>query len=281
MNKVLLLGADGLLGSCLENALLNVSDLELVTTARNGSADRYFSYSPRALRGLMREVRPDIVVNCIAATSVKSSFLTMLRVNSFLPIRLAIIGITQKFEVIHFSTNVVFSGMRSENFETTLPFPRSKYGFTKLVGDLSFFKNLVIRSSFVGSSPKSTVHTGLVMKLRNLEKNSTYEIADNHIWNGVTTDAICELIAGVVKQKTYAHGLIHLGSKDTTTRQELVQCLLKMLQREDITLIVRPGRKLKNLVLQTRRVRLVSKLWSNTSYQAVPEIGQLLPKMKI
>lgn len=281
MNKVLLLGADGLLGSCLENALLNVSDLELVTTARNGSADRHFSYSPRALRGLMREVRPDIVVNCIAATSVKSSFLTMLRVNSFLPIRLAIIGITQKFEVIHFSTNAVFSGMRSKNFETTLPFPRSKYGFTKLVGDLSFFKNLVIRSSFVGSSPKTTVHTGLVMKLRNLEKNSTYEISHNHIWNGVTTDAICELIAGVVKQKTYAHGLIHLGSKDTTTRQELVQCLLKMLQREDITLIVRPSRKLKNLALQTRRVRLVSKLWNNTSYQAVPEIGQLLPKMKI
>ena len=281
MTKVLLLGSDGLLGSCLEVALIEQLDINLITTARKVSADHHLSYSPAALRKLVREVRPNIVINCIAVTSSKNSILTTLKTNSILPIHLALLSIAYKFKVIHFGTNAVFSGHHLNNFETSIPAPKSVYAITKLLGDMSCFKNLVIRTSFIGSSPKSSISSGLVFRLQALKKDMIFEIVEDYRWNGVTTDVLCEMVLGIIKNETHARGLIHLGCKNGLQRHSLIKNILTILNKENIEVSTAVGRQPRNLTLDTRKIETVSILWSYSSFPQVPSVNELLSKMKI
>lgn len=281
MTKVLLLGSDGLLGSCLEVALIEELDINLITTARKVSADHHFSYSPAALRKLVREVRPNIVINCIAVTSSRKSILKTLKTNSMLPIHLALLGIAYKFKVIHFGTNAVFSGQHLNNFETSIPAPKSVYAMTKLLGDLSCFKNLVIRTSFIGSSPKSSISSGLVFRLQTLEKDMSFEIVDDYTWNGVTTDVLCEMVLGIIKNKSHTRGLIHLGCRNGLRRHSLIKNILAILNKENIEVTTAVSKQPRNLTLDTRKNDTISILWSYSSFPQVPSVNELLGKMKI
>ena len=281
MAKVLLLGVDGLLGSCLESALGKDNEVNLITTAKKSQSDFHFEYSLVGLRKLIRQVQPDVVINCIAVTSPTSTFITMLKANTILPIHLALLSIWFKFKVIHFSTNAVFSGRHTINFETSLPAPKNWYGFTKLAGDFSCFRNLVIRTSFIGSSPKSTVRSGLVFKLQNLEKGSEYKVLDDHIWNGVTTDVLCEMVLGLVKIKSLPKGIIHIGTRIGSSRQILVKSLLDILNRNDINIIFQTTKRSRNLSLYSQRVQLFSSLWKYSSISEDSDLRMLLSKMKI
>ena len=281
MAKVLLLGVDGLLGSCLESALGKDNQLNLITTSRKSSSDFHFEYSLIGLCKLIWQIQPDIVVNCIAVTSPKSTFINMLKANSILPIHLALLSFWYKFKVIHFSTNAVFSGRHSINYENSLPLPKTWYGFTKLMGDLSCFRNLVIRTSFIGSSPKSAVRSGLIFKLQNLEKGAEYKILDDHIWNGVTTDVLCEIVLGLLISNSLPQGLIHLGTKVGCARETLIKSLLGILDRGDIKITTQKSDHPRNLQLHTTKVRLVSSLWKYSTFSEVPETRELVQKITI
>lgn len=281
MAKVLLLGADGLLGSCLEQALINVQGLELVVTTRNLSKDHDFTYSVKGLNRLVAEVHPNYIINCIAVTSAKRSILDMLKANTFLPIQLAYIGFLRNIKVIHFSTNAVFSGFHSSNYEKSLPTPRTKYGFTKLLGDLSMFGNLVLRTSFVGDSPRNAVTSGLVFSLRKLDSGAIFEISENYYWNGVTTDALCELVVVILKNDSFPRGLLHLSSKNKIQRCDLIRELLKVLGRDDVQVSVRPSNRVRNLSLDSTKYELISSIWADSSYLEIPEFTVLAQQMKI
>ena len=281
MAKVLLLGADGLLGSCLEQALKKVQGIQLVVTTRNVSKDHYFTYSVKGLNRLIAEVQPNYIINCIAATSTKNSTLDMLKANSFLPIQLAYFGFVRNIKIIHFSTNAVFSGSKSSNYEKSMPAPQTKYGLTKLLGDLSVFGNLVIRTSFVGSSPMNSVKSGLVFNLRNLDSGATFEISENYYWNGVTTDALCEFVLVILENEPFLRGLLHLSSKNRIQRYDLIRELLTVLGRDDVQLSVRPSNRVRNLSLDSIKHELISSIWAESSYFEIPEFKVLVQQMKI
>ena len=281
MAKVLLLGADGLLGSCLEQALINVQGIQLVVTSRNVSKNHYFTYSFKGLNRLIAEVQPNYIINCIAATSTKNSTLDMVKANSFLPIQLAYIVFLRNIKIIHFSTNAVFSGIKSYNYEKSIPAPRTKYGLTKLLGDLSVFGNLVIRTSFVGNSPKNAVKSGLVFNLRKLDSGATFEISENYYWNGLTTDALCELVIVILKNESFSHGLLHLSSRNRIQRCDLIRELLKVLGRDDVQVSVRPSNRVRNLSLDSTKHELISSIWADSSYLEIPEFTELAQQMKI
>ena len=198
-----------------------------------------------------------------------------------MPIHLALLSIAYKFKVIHFGTNAVFSGHHLNNFETSIPAPKNVYAITKLLGDLSCFKNLVIRTSFIGSSPKSSISSGLVFRLQTLEKDINFEIVDDYTWNGVTTDVLCEMVLGIIKNETHTRGLIHLGSKNGLRRHSLIKNILAILNKENIEVTTTVGKRSRNLTLDSRKIEMVSILWSYSSFPQVPSVNELLSKMKI
>jgi dTDP-4-dehydrorhamnose reductase len=281
MQRILVLGIDGLLGSTFSERISQQEGFELITTARHVSADYNFNYTPTALSKLLLQTKPDIVINCIAVSSQKTRIFKALLVNSLLPIQLALYGYRHKFNVIHFSTNAVFSGRKRSNTERTLPNPGTRYGFTKLIGDFSSFRNRIIRTSFIGVSPNTSVKSGFIEKLKNTKPNGSISIIDNYTWNGLTSEALVEVVLGLIRKNDLSRGIFHLGTLSSLTREQLVHNILVLLDRNDVQVNVLTQNLQRNLSLNTIKSTLVSSWWSNTRYGEIPELSDLLRDMNI
>jgi len=280
MHKVLLLGAEGLLGSNVSYALTNRGEIDLIKTSRNISSDLYFNYTIQGLNHLLKRTKPDFVINCTGLTSGSSSFLEMLKVNSFLPLHLAVLGHSRRVKVIHIGSNAVFSGFRKSNSEKSVPFPLTRYGLSKLIGDLSSFHNLVIRTSFVGFSRYRKVKRGILEKLKALPNDSTFHIHENFIWNGLTVDSLSEFITSSLSIIPFPHGIIHVVADGKLTRIELIEALLIQLNRNDVTVKVSETKSIKNMSLDTEKSKLISKIWDASRYGTTPKILRLIQELQ-
>jgi dTDP-4-dehydrorhamnose reductase len=226
------------------------------------------------------EVKPDIVINCIAATSPDASFKTSFLVNSVLPIQLALLSKKSGYQTVHFSTNAVFSGKNKRNTEHTFSIPRSRYGISKLLGDLSAFRNLIIRTSFIGIPPTGEGTGGLVMKCKTAKQNDVIHINDNYLWNGLTIEPLVELVLVILKDATYSSGIFHIGASSSLTREELVNLILVRIGRSDLEIRVENRELSRNLTLQTKKNSEISSWWARTKYQTAPNLTELLTEAK-
>ena len=88
---------------------------------------------------MMKEHRPDVVFNCAAYTNVngcETDFDTAMAVNALGPRNLAMACERTGAELIHVSTDYVFSGEANRPYtECDVPAPQSAYGVTKLLGE--------------------------------------------------------------------------------------------------------------------------------------------------
>jgi dTDP-4-dehydrorhamnose reductase len=279
--KVLVLGSDGLLGSRLLAELKPNRNLEAVGTSRHNSSDYFFEFSVRNLINLVRTVKPDYIVNCIAVTSSDSRWLKSIRVNSLLPITLALLSKFFSFQVIHFSTNAVFSGQGKINSESSLIFPKSKYAFTKAMGDISFFGSLIIRTSFVGDHSSSTDSIDLVSRLKREKSGSIFKIEEDYFWNGVTLDVILVLIRAFVVEGRRLNGVFHFFSAESLLRHQVVEMILEKVNKSNVKVSYVSQVYFKNFALSTEMKESHLWLWNLAGFKKVPTFRELLMDMKI
>ena len=153
--KLLLLGKNGQVGWELQRALAPLGevvglDFDSLPVAADFSR-------PESLRALVREVRPDIIVNAAAHTAVdkaESEPDLARALNASAPGVLAEEAAAGGAWLLHYSTDYIFDGSgrqpRSEDAPTG---PLSVYGRTKLEGEqairASGCKHLILRTSWV------------------------------------------------------------------------------------------------------------------------------------
>lgn len=279
MPKILLLGASGLLGSHLSESILKKKIFELIATSRSTSADIQFDYKTKKLGKLLKRYRPDIIINCIAVTSDKSSTLNLLKINGILPVHLALLASRFKMRLVHISSNAVFSGASNFNSENSFPFPKTKYGISKLIGDLAMFGSLVIRTSFVGVSKNSRSSGGFLDDLINQPPNSSFYVQDNFTWNGITAGALSEFICTTIMLEQFPRGILHLGTVEKIDRAQLVKMLLKRFGRTDVSVIESQLKTKRNMSLDSTKRELISKIWNNSRYGTVPKINQIIQEI--
>ncbi len=279
--KVLVLGSDGLLGSRLLAELKSNRNLKAVGTSRHNSSDYFFEFTVRNLINLVRTVKPDYIINCIAVTSSNSGWLKSIRVNSLLPITLALLSKFFSFQVIHFSTNVVFSGQGKINSESSLIFPKSKYAFTKAMGDISFFGSLIIRTSFVGDHSSSTDSMDLVSRLKREKSGSIYKIEEDYYWNGGTVDVILALIRAFMVEGRRLNGVFHFFSVESLLRHQVVEMILEKVNKSNVKVSCVSPVFFKNFALSTGKKESHLWLWNLAGFKKVPTFRELLMDMKI
>lgn len=222
--RVLVLGATGMLGHTLMRELSGAADIEVYGAARGaGPADAFpADVAARITPGLdvleldrlgllLREVRPDVVVNCVGVIKqrpeVQDAVRTIL-VNSLFPHLLAQECAGRDIRLIHVSTDCVFSGDRGGYVETDIPDPPDLYGRSKLLGETSIPPALTLRTSIIGhelQSARSLVdwflaQTGVV---------TGYTKA---IYSGVTTTEFARLLRSVVIPREDLAGLYHVAA---------------------------------------------------------------------
>ena len=133
MLRILLLGARGQLGVELSQELVRLGD---VTALDRAAADLS---EPESLRAIVRATRPQVLVNAAGYTAVdraESERELATAVNAVAPGVLAEEAERLGACMVHYSTDYVFDGAKSEGYtETDEPNPLSVYGRTKREGE--------------------------------------------------------------------------------------------------------------------------------------------------
>lgn len=210
-----MLGAAGQLGADLVPALIadaRGDTVAAVTRAECDVADQ------GAVRGLIGDVQPDVVINAAAWTAVDAAEdpaheVEALRVNGEGPahIAAALRELAPQATLLHISTDYVFAGDRDPvdampYDEDDAPSPRTAYGRTKLAGEravLAYERGIVVRTAWLyGAHGSNFVRTML-----NLERaRDTVDVVDDQ-WGQPTwtVDLAAQVIAlGRVAAETAA-----------------------------------------------------------------------------
>ena len=166
-------------------------------------------------------------------------------VNSYLPHLLAIFTKNMKTNVIHLSTDCVFSGKKGNYHEDSFCDGETFYDRTKALGELNDEKNLTFRCSIVGPDMKKE-GIGLMNWFMKQEKEIYgYRYA---IWTGVTTLTLAKAIEAAAKENL--KGLYHLVNNQTISKHDLLDLFNCYLRNNEIKILpsdtVKVNKSLKN-----------------------------------
>jgi len=148
---ILLTGKTGQLGSELNRLLLRLG--EVIAP----DSDDLDLREPDKIRGVMRDAKPQVVVNAAAYTAVdaaETDEANARAINAEAPQVLAREAQKQGALVVHFSTDYVFDGSKNTPYvESDSPNPLNAYGRTKLAGEEAIrnsgVAHLIFRTSWV------------------------------------------------------------------------------------------------------------------------------------
>lgn len=232
--RVLVLGATGMLGSTFFRAFSANPELETWGTIRDAAGARHFAPALRerlianvpvegetGLLAAFDRARPDVVINCVGIIKQlpnANDHLESLAINSSLPHRLAkYCGMTDA-RLVHFSTDCVFSGKKGGYTEDDFPDAYDLYGRTKFLGEVDYENAVTLRTSIIGhelDSAKSLVDWFL---------SQTGEVKgySKAVFSGLPTIEVARVVRDFVMPSPELHGLYHL-SIDPINKHDLLR----------------------------------------------------------
>lgn len=157
MNKILVLGSNGQLGSEVRDLSLNYPEfIFLFTTKETLDITNFFDVESFIVSNSIA-----VILNCSAYTAVdkaETEIETSNLINNIAVKNLALLAKNRNLKLIHISTDYVFDGRSYIPYkEDNKTNPESQYGKTKLKGENAILKinplnSIIIRTSWVYSS---------------------------------------------------------------------------------------------------------------------------------
>ena len=216
MKKVLLIGADGMLGGELRERLEKIYDVTGTTLETLDITDK------EAVLAKAEEVKPYFIINCAAYTNVDGCEVNTdlaMAVNGTAVANIAEAAKAQDATFIHISTDYVFPGnlpvdqIYTEDME---PAPVSAYGRTKLVGEENAAKAekyYILRTAWLyGLGGKNFVKT----MLRLSADRDELTVVDDQHGSPTSTTTLCKIIEGIM-EKEPEYGVYHSTNEGFTT----------------------------------------------------------------
>ena len=216
MKKVLLIGADGMLGGKLKERLEKKYEVVGTTLETLDICNR------DAVFAKANEVKPYFVINCAAFTNVDACEVkedVALAVNGTAVGNIADAAKANDATFIHISTDYVFAGdldVEKAYTEDMEPNPVSAYGRTKLVGEENAKKAekyYILRTAWLyGIRGKNFVKT----MLRLSKEKDEITVVDDQNGSPTTTTTLCEIIEAIM-EKEPEYGIYHSTNEGFTT----------------------------------------------------------------
>lgn len=223
--KVLILGATGMLGHTLITQLSKKDDLNVFATVRahgclegiseplrekiiaNVDADK-----PDSILKALAEVKPDVVINCIGIIKQLEAAkdpLASITINALFPHRLALACNAAGCRLIHISTDCVFSGTKGNYTEEDFSDAIDLYGRTKFLGEVDYPHCVTLRTSIIGHELKGC-YSLIDWFLAQEGRVNGYTGA---IYTGFPTVEMARIIAEYVIPNHSLNGLYHVSSE--------------------------------------------------------------------
>ena len=215
MKRVLLIGADGMLGGELKDRLEKQYEVVGTTLETLDICDK------NAVLAKAKEVAPYFIINCAAYTNVDGcevNYDLANRVNGEAVANIAQAAKENEATFIHISTDYVFDGKLEVEKAYTEDMPAnpvSAYGKTKFLGEQNAAKAekfYVLRTAWLyGLGGKNFVKTML-----RIANNETVSVVDDQHGSPTCTTTLCEIIEAIM-EKEPAYGIYHSTNEGFTT----------------------------------------------------------------
>jgi len=282
--KILLLGANGQVGTELQRTLLVFGELKSCTRAQANLEDL------QGLRSLIQDYQPDVIVNAAAYTAVDQAESDKDKAELVNATAVGVLAQEAKdldAWLVHYSTDYVFDGEKLDAYvESDTTNPINVYGSTKCKGEgliaSSGCKHLIFRTSWVyGAHGNNFAKT----MIRLFQEKDELNVVNDQI--GAPTSA--ELIADVtsacliqaLQKNTDLSGVYHLAPNGNTSWYGFAQHLFEKgqsivdgLSRHSIDLnpiatsqYPTPAKRPQNSLLNTNKIR--------------QEFGVVMPKWQV
>jgi dTDP-4-dehydrorhamnose reductase len=223
VQRVLVVGGNGLLGNAVVRVLANDPSLRVQCTMRSSAVgDRIRAGVPvevlspvdaerlEDLESAFDRAQPAVVINCVGATKhvdtgndASAAYL----VNAVLPHVLATLCATRGARLIHVSTDCVFSGRKGMYSESDEPDAEDVYGRSKSAGEVRYRHALTMRTSIIGH--EIGTHRSLVEWFMRQTQCRGFGRA---VFSGFPTVTLARIIRDVVIPKPSLHGLYHVAA---------------------------------------------------------------------
>lgn len=224
IDKVLLFGSTGMLGSYVYSYFSNIPCLSIASVNY-----RITSSNLAKLEDILIEHNIDCntcVINCVGLIPQRKqghSEHEYYLVNAIFPQILSIICQKYDAKMIQPTTDCVFSGNREEGLykETDIHDETGHYGMSKSLGEPA--NCTVIRTSIIGRE-KCNKRSFLEWVLSNKDKEITGW--SNHYWNGITCLEYCKVMHRIIKENLFWMGVRHIYSPTPVSKYELA-CMIR------------------------------------------------------
>jgi len=233
MVRILLFGKNGQVGWELHRAMLPLGEIVALDYPEVDFAQ------PESLRQVVRDCRPDLIVNAAAYTAVdkaEEEVELAMAVNAQAPGVLAEEAARLRAGIIHYSTDYVFDGSKGESYtEDDQPNPINVYGRSKLEGERAVQSvggaYLIFRTSWVYSLRRECFVTKV---LRWAREKETLRIVDDQIGSPTWCRMLAECTAAVIARCDERPddwiqdraGIYHLAGKGACSRWEWAMAIV-------------------------------------------------------
>lgn len=227
--KILLLGCNGQLGSCLSDQLAH-SSYEIVYSSREHIDITDFQQTKNQLK----KISADVIINAAAYTAVdaaeenqkKAEYINYLAVRNIANV-CSLMGTW----LIHISTDYVFDGTSKIPYkENDITNPQSFYGMTKLKGEIeiesSGCKHIILRTAWVFSEYGSNfLKTMYMLGAKNDELNIVDDQFGCPTYAGDIAAAIIRIISLLYSNKK--SGVYHYCGKNACSWYDFAEIIFK------------------------------------------------------
>src|ERR1700733_2655532 len=223
--KILVLGASGMLGSAVLRFFAHARDAAVVRSARTAHVlpllpadlrDRIIcgvdAENLDSLTRLFATARPNVVINCIGLVKQMAAAddpLAALPVNSLLPHRLAHLASLSGAQLIHVSTDCVFSDRKGGYRETDAADAGDVYGRSKYLGEVDYPHAVTLRTSVIGHELDSA--HGLIEWF--LAQQGTVQGYARAIFSGLPTVELARVMHDFVIARPQMRGVYHVSAE--------------------------------------------------------------------
>lgn len=166
--------------------------------------------------------------------------------NAYLPHFLAKITFDSSTQIIHMSTDCVFSGKQGNYTEESFKDGDSFYDRTKALGELVNEKDLTLRNSIIGPDINQN---GIGLLNWFLQQNELIKGYKYAMWTGLTTLELAKVIEKATEKKV--HGLINMVYENNISKYELLQLCNQVFRGSQINILPDECIKLNKTLLRT------------------------------
>jgi dTDP-4-dehydrorhamnose reductase len=285
MNRILLLGGSGILGSEVL-VQLQQENIDYVAPRSSDLDVREIDN----LESYISDFKPNWIINCSAWTNVdgaEDSFEAALKLNAVAVKNIGDLAKEFGCRVVHISTDYVFDGESSQPYgEDAVVNPVNRYGQSKLQGEIALLEVLpesayVIRTSWLyGVSGKNFVKTIAKKALH----NETAHVVDDQVGSPTSARDLATGIMDLIERHPKP-GVYHYSNNGSCTWFELAQSIYKKVGA-DSNLVLPISSSTLDLRAKRPKYSLLSKeKWKSAGFSEINDwessLETLLPEILV